>query len=723
MTTPAINWTRDGTSTPSKYRFVLSFVLHSEIGNLELKHAPLEWKEIELLLKRDTETHGVYITAVVNSLTFIKEGKNLLQELYASKGVFSICDLFIYYLDHATRTYVSMPTSYKLDFNSYKLVNLTKSTNGIQISALPTDTISKFQQRKATPVNLNKLTSIGGLTIDPGTPLKTLAIPAIKAFKTANFSNTETNLFNETDSAIPIFIYPPQTSIFSDFTEVVHVPYNETTSQNHLQSMMANMVAETIFNVKGVIDIDITTITGTDSNIAFWLRVYDIDDNVLSEAYMFEYGPSDSGVQSVTFDKNITAPIGSYVAVVAVATFDASPSTITVNFIGTQTIFTQTIATSPATVVDTFPVYDALERNLQLILDQQFPFYSEFFGPNDKAFDLIGTLYTAESQLRFANLVSGLGIRGVTHSMPEVNTSTNFTALFKAIKAIWNVGGGFETLPDDSFRFRIEALSHFYQEVELLDFTARVNEIEIEREQNSEAMFAKIQTGYGKFEYDQVMGRGEYNTSANRTTVVPNDNQFDNVSAIRADTMGILKSLLKNIESAGSEDLDADSDLFIIKSQRGTVTDWKAETNENVTIEGNTSYFQEGSLNLYFTPTRNLIRNGQIVNAGLALMPGTKLAYQTSDKNNQLRTTGEGYTISENEDITASDLADPLWYPELLTVTLPFYEADYVTLSANPLGYIRLSDNLTGWVMDIKWKFSQNEATLVLIRRITPPLS
>ncbi|MFA5727433.1 MAG: hypothetical protein WC886_07330, partial [Saccharofermentanaceae bacterium] len=151
---------------------------------------------------------------------------------------------------------------------------------------------------------------------------------------------------------------------------------------------------------------------------------------------------------------------------------------------------------------------------------------------------------------------------------------------------------------------------------------------------------------------------------------------------------------------------------------------WDAETDENITIEENTSLFQDGSLNLYITPTRNLIRNGQIINAGLSYVPGTKLAYQTSDKNSKLKTTGEGYTVTENQDIvvdetgTVAHLPAPLWYPELLHLEIPFFEEDFVALNAKPLGYLKLSETYSGWIKDIKWKFAKNRATITLIRRI-----
>ncbi len=798
-TTPAIDWTRNGTSTPSKYRFVLSFVLHSEIGNLELKHAPLEWKEIELLLKRDLETHGVYITAVVNSLTFIKEGKNLLQDLYASKGVFSICNLFIYYLDHATRTYVSMPSSYKLDFNTYKLVNLTKTTNGITISALPTDIISKFQQRKNTEVDLNKLFNIDGGAIAPGPGTwESLSIPAIKVNKRAVLATSGTgNLTGVSYSTT--YIYVPLTLGNSEITEAITEIGIPLVARDAAYGIIVGNVYEST-RIFGTIYLHLNSFTEITS-LTLRLSVVNPDGSEADGHNLHAPYTSDfTGIKKIVVDESITVTVGTSLAIIVTVEF-AGAFTFDISFTDSAITLTQLYIASTSILTKSWPIYRAIQRNLQIILGQQFPFYSEFFGLTDIPYNVADDCYASESQLRFANLVTGLNIRGgllMDHTFPM-----KFTDLFKTLRAGWAIGGGFETvygpiltanlisggsgyLVDDvltvaapaggtsatitvkrinisgailSFSittkgtnytkgakgttggtgssatinvlsldaplfFRIEELSHFYQEVEVLDLSARVNEIEIEREQDSSSMFAKLKTGYSKYEYETIMGRGEYNTENNRTTVVPNDNEFDNISPLRADTRGVLEMRLKPYDSTETEDVTGDEDVFIIKSQRGSGY-WNAELEENVAVEENTSLFDK-SLNLYLTPVRNLIRNGQEINVGLALVPGTPLTYQTSDKNNLLKTTGEGYTVTENQNIIVDEtgtnphLTAPLWYPELLNVTLPFYEADYVLLSANPLGYIKLSDTLSGWVREIKWTFAQNSATLKLKRRIIP---
>lgn len=692
-------------TTPGKYRFVLSFVLHSELGNLELKNAPLEWNDMQLVLKRNMETHGVDLTAVVGGLTFIKEGKQLLERLYAEKGIFAICSLYIYYLDYTTREYVAMPTSYKLDFNTYRVVKLIKSANGVQINALQNDIVSKFQQRKNTTVNLNNLTGLSGFTIPQYTALPSyMVLPSISVRKFATYSNTEVYGYDNTTTGLE-YVYLKTLIVQSDFTESRDIIFSAGVL-DHLKGLFQTTVEEVVIDITGTISVVVNSLNDT-----FTLKLIQVDasDNIVT-AYTIS-AITTTGTKSIAVDQEVTMLAGN--SLVLVAEMKAS-SIYDVDFGAVSINMVQVVSESEVTTgVYSMPIYEAMERCLQIMLDKRFPFYSEFFGREDVVTNTSDDIYAAENQLRFASIASGLHLRGA--ELLAANIPVTFNSLFKTMQAIWNVGGCFEMV-DNELRYRIEDMAYFYQDVEAVDLSGRVTGIEVEIEQDGEAMFARLKTGYAKYTYDAILGRGEYNTSHERTTVVPNDQEFNNVAPLRADTRGILSQIEKPLSS---EDVQGDEDVFIVKTQRlPDSVNWVGETSENITIEGATSLFDTGSLNLYFSPVRNLIRHGREINAGLDKVPGTKIAYQLSDKNNLLETTGEGYTIKESDDITASDLASPLWLPERVLVEVPFYEEDFVLLSANPHGYITISDTIQGWVVECNYEFTKNVANFILKRKI-----
>ncbi|MFA5727695.1 MAG: hypothetical protein WC886_08650, partial [Saccharofermentanaceae bacterium] len=505
-----IDWTRYGTTTPSKYRFTLAYILHSENGVLELKHAPLEWADMDLLLKRDPVTHGVYISAVVSSLTFIKEGKNLLQEIYASKGVFSQCDLFIYYLDHSTREYVSMPTSYKLDFNTYQLVNVSKSTNGVKINCLETDMVSKFQQRKDTEVNLNNLTGLSGFQIAPYVALKkNVNIGAISQYNAANYANSDVNNYSIKSLDVSVdtteYIYTPMVFSYSDFFESANVTYAVRTGHNGASAFLTQMTEERILNIKGSYTFTINELSGLNNTLGIYLVVLDVSNNVLSSVTLATYAAGASGEKTLTINDDITAVADSYVTIVAVSFLEAAGSDeISISFGASNLQVTQALSSSPAITAESFPILEAIERCLQIICDIQFPLYSDFLGRLDTPYNLAGDCYTSENQLRFASMMPGICLRQMY--MANQSFPVKFSDLFKTIRSIWCVGGGFETV-GGLLKFRIEELAHFYQDDLALDLSARINEIEIETEQYAEGMFAKVKSGYAKFTYESDMGR------------------------------------------------------------------------------------------------------------------------------------------------------------------------------------------------------------------------
>jgi hypothetical protein len=153
-----------------------------------------------------------------------------------------------------------------------------------------------------------------------------------------------------------------------------------------------------------------------------------------------------------------------------------------------------------------------------------------------------------------------------------------------------------------------------------------------------------------------------------------------------------------------------------VKSQRfGDF--WAPEKHENITVDENTSLFRDDLLNRYFTPSRMLVRHGNKIKCGMMKQLLTPLTFQKSDKSNSLKTTGEGYTITENEDIYVQNLATPLYKAMKHTVTCQFDFTDLEILQANMLGYITFSDTVSGFLLSLKKKNDEDKAEISIIER------
>ena len=379
------------------------------------------------------------------------------------------------------------------------------------------------------------------------------------------------------------------------------------------------------------------------------------------------YFAGDSGIKTITVSENITVNVDESIIIYALASVVPLP-TFEIDFdtISSDLEISETVVNSVETTIDAMPVYEALEMCGRHIFDTQYPIYTEFFGRLDTPYNIAGDFYLSENQLRFLSITSGLNIRGELLSDENTPLTISFEKLFQSLTSMYNLGYTFETI-DDFLRLRIEEYSFFFEDSVSLDISSRISIFDIESEVMSELAYSSLKSGYRSFDYESINGRGEYNVNNERTSKLNVDGVFDNVSDIRADTKEISDLLTESIKGKGSTDSKADNSIFAFKSQRNTTDpdiDWDAETDENIAVENFSSLFDEGSLNLYITPTRNLKRQGnKIKSALIKALSSSYLRFQTADKNQTLETTGEGYTVTENEDLLVNDLEDPIYRP------------------------------------------------------------
>ena len=83
-------------NTPEKYRFKL----FNPDTNQEqtLRVPPIKWESGTIQIDRDIDVGGVFVSFVVDSLTFIKEGAKFLRDIWNEKEINGRCDLIVSYL-------------------------------------------------------------------------------------------------------------------------------------------------------------------------------------------------------------------------------------------------------------------------------------------------------------------------------------------------------------------------------------------------------------------------------------------------------------------------------------------------------------------------------------------------------------------------------------------------------------------------------------------------
>lgn len=737
-----------GSLTPARYIFKLVADAKEIICDTE----PIEWMSGKITIKRDLEVGGVFISSNADSLTFVGNGAELLRSLYDIYGLNAKCTLiqyrwkeFDFDVPENGRQYIEFPEQYNIDFNFYQVVKVGKFSFGVRVKAINSSVQTKFDQRQDIDVDLNKLVSIG-------------EIPIIDYQSMKKYINYEaTNIYNYAELISPqypdlirnyysIFVLIafellrtsgsycyasiPFNVIKNDFTgEVLSVPFRNRVSPSNIV-MIPKLLSDSRYvrtlNIKYYLKFYVDLPWAYTPPWTIYLIISDAADTNFTDN-VTEIGTFGNDMGMVEFNDTITVELkkGENIRFV-VATNDIVEAKAYLQY--AEVSFTEEIAASPARKVEGFPIYEAFDRACQHIFDTQYPFYSDFFGRTDVKYDKVGSVYSSENQLSFSHIQGGLNLRGMFLS--AISLPVNFKDLFKTAKSIWNLGYGFEVISGTT-RLRIEEYAHFfksgiYDEI-ILDppLSSRFNKYDIESQVMIEFAPNDIKSGFDKFEYLQINGRGEPNTTSQRTSILNTATKFENIAVYRGDTKGIFDSLNTPIDTT---DTKTDDNIFITKSQR-IGDEWKPETNENIAIVKN-SLFGENLLNRYFTPTRMLIRQGNRLKSALSkpFFENSFLTFQTSDKLQNLETNGtsqsgsDQYQKAENADIAMSELADPIYLPMKHKVTCLFTMKDLEALKANLTGWFDFGLDIKGlqikgYLIEFEMPTGKDEATITIIEK------
>jgi hypothetical protein len=737
-----MTWPSDiQSSTPAKYLFKLVSETDSVVCNPE----PLEWKSGTLEMKRDIDSGGVISTFQSDSLTFVGNGAEFLRKLFEAYEVNAKCTLIIYWWKFTTRAYVEFPSRFDINFNFYEKVKVGRFFFGIRVKAINTSMQTKLDNRQDVDVNLKKLTSIGSTTEN----IKDYTyLPKTLHYNETNVAYSGRLVKNEAmdpsvkwaldhKSEIDSYTAIPFDLSSSDFSE-------RLTGVSYITKCVSLTSVGSFFKAGDLdYDLDITYYFNclvTNRYVGEFPWVIQIlethyNGNMANSTEIintYEIGGFGGENRRYFFDGTVQVHVSAgneLKAVVFVKTYGGTKAYIQVQEIR----ISQQVSQSPATDTEGFPIYEAIERTSQLILDQQYPVYSDFFGRQDISFRE-GVKYATESQLRFAHIQGGMNLRGVLLTNEDSSLALNFKKLFQTLKALWNVGYSLESNPalfgDEKQRIRIEEYQYFFQDTEIVFTPAikdRITKYDIQSQVMPELIPVDLKAGFDSFEYLTLNGRAESNTTNQRTSIMNTPTKWENISPFRGDTKGIYDNLANPVGTEGTTDTKGDSSVFIVKTQKGTVSDWKPEAGENITIENDSSLFREDLLNRYFTPSRMMVRHGNRITAGMTLFPGSSLKFQKSEKSNTLETTGtaqsgdDQYTIKESDDILVSELASPIYKAIKHTAVIPGWTfSDLEQLQAHPYGYIQFSDSISGYILSFKKKNNEDKAEITIIERYVP---
>ena len=76
-------------------------------------------------------------------------------------------------------------------------------------------------------------------------------------------------------------------------------------------------------------------------------------------------------------------------------------------------------------------------------------------------------------------------------------------------------------------RIRLENYDYFFKDAVSLDLSSKLNKYDIESEAMPELAYLSLKSGYKEFDYEEINGRGEYNSTNERTSIIETDTELD----------------------------------------------------------------------------------------------------------------------------------------------------------------------------------------------------
>lgn len=183
-----------------------------------------------------------------------------------------------------------------------------------------------------------------------------------------------------------------------------------------------------------------------------------------------------------------------------------------------------------------------------------------------------------------------------------------------------------------------------------------------------------LQLGYPTSEdttYESINGRGAFNSLSSFTSAVTREAKQLQIVSDYIASCGEIELIRINLTGKNTTDSNTDNNTYFIhieKVSAGTtpigIVDTPYFNLLRVAYDSITGVISpESVFNVEISPMRCLFAHGNYLRSIFYFVQGTKLVFQTSEKNSQMVTTKGAVVISEASDVAIAALAAPLFIP------------------------------------------------------------
>lgn len=749
------------------------FILNPDTDALEVDE-PVGWADTDIKIIRDPKFHGISVAFGTRSLQFVGEGGELIQAAYELAGaeaetilrVSLLCDDVVQYTE-----------DFSLDYNQYQQLCGDRCAVSIGFEQKSCFRLVNSNIQKA--VDADKLLAFDGVTAltEYDWMQREIEIPAvgIAAEDRAEIGNDEdlsldvtadfdwdcAGCINDTwfgyflpglpvikNSSLGTFNPSAFPQLIRYYGANNHPPYEVDMTVN-TESLLEDLQCafgdtEASFRLKGRVQIAVTG--GGSPGILLRTKIFRLPaglDETNPNNWVEEYSQNlvdttAGGSGTYEFDQSATVPItlnegdlvhfGFFLNVVRFSQITSFVFTQDKNEPGDITNFFElkTVTLCDPSNAKVYGLYELLSRLTESISNKCLSVESNYYGRTDsqpEAYDEDGC-----GSLRV--ITSGLYLRNA--EKPAM--SMTLYELLESLQCIDNIGFDLYKDSTDADRLRIEPVVQFYQtdsEILRCPFVNRV-----ERKVATGDSIGTIASGYQKWQPLNINGLDEINATREHRLKLNNSNtKLTIASKLVASGSAIETTRQQSFAASGGADTTYDNDNFIICMERDG---YDMVVEQGGILDAGELIDPATVLNFRISPLRNLMRwFKSIIGSYRVVDPTTTEIEFVAGTGNF---SAEGYrddacaveavpaspyvdVPAENMNINADAIKSdedktPLFRPESDTFDYPMSLNDFLTIRANPYGYISYQCGTGAWrkgfIRTITYRLSSNTATFEL---------
>lgn len=646
----------------------LIYIIQYDNKNYALKHAPEEWDDSSIVWKRSKTYYGMS-REFAFPLEFVKDGATMLRSIFYKKGIEAKAKLIVYRHQNLTVGYTDI-ANFDFDFST-----LIDHTDSVEISLTDYNIESDIKSRE----NLTYEFDLSKATQKISMP----EVPKIETEKGILLSQPW-----QVKYLVPTFSFVSSGDINPNILRTIDTDELATTNWNNIIAPANNGYVLESFSNKTI-------------HVSLDLMIRNIwEDWPTPEVYFGAFDDQATG-EDDSIVRQVITQNGRFEF-----EFDLSIEP------GRKYIF---MFFADRRAYDHMPAVDGDMSTVEISVSNPTEQLTAYVYPADEVFNMLMEKMTGHKPeyrnptLARIKLTSGDGLRNIR----EAKLKTNFKDFFKSIHSVTGLCFGVE-----DGKPILQPYEYFFNKsLKIMDL-GNVTEVSISPA--TDFMHSSIKVGYKDQNYEEELGRDEYNTEQQYSTGLRRSSStLDLVSVYRADHLGIRKIRL-DLERANDtdEDRSPDNDIFMIYTSPFVTLDsntYRAITADN--FEEVTGLLgRKDAINISISPKRNLLAHESFLKG--ALINTGAIAFESAKKDVAMTSRNSAGLVVERRNVYLSELYNPLFLPHTAKINAPVSPSQIKILKERQNGYVTFRHRgilVSGFLMEISTNIAYDDATEITL--------